>query len=116
MAHPDAQPAFERNRLGNKDTFVAGKYSLGAAAVMAAYDYSRKSRAATLGATYRVGQTTLKAGYGHQRLDSDTNRFASLGADYALSRRTTLYASLGHQRDAHRESRTAFGVGMSHAF
>lgn len=67
--------AFERNSLGDKGTFVAGKYSFGAAAVMAAYDYSRKSgnsrksRAATLGATYRVGRTTLKAGYGHQRLD-----------------------------------------------
>jgi predicted porin len=117
-----AMAAFERNSLGDKDTFVAGKYSFGAAAVMAAYDYSRRSgnssqsRAATLGATYRAGQTTLKAGYGRQRLDSDTNRFASLGADYALSTRTTLYVSLGHRRDAHRDSRTAFGAGVSHAF
>ena len=59
---------------------------------------------------------TLKAGYGHQRLDSETNRFISLGTDYAMSRRTTLYVSLGHKRDAHRDSKTAFGAGMSHAF
>ena len=114
--------AFERNSLGDKDTFVAGKYSFGAAAVMAAHDYSRRSgntsqsRSTTLGATYQMGQTTLKAGYGHQRLDSDTNRFASLGADYALSKRTTLYTSLGNKRDARQASRTAFGVGVSHAF
>lgn len=117
-----AMAAFEHNSLGDKVGFVAGKYSFGAAAVMAAYDDSRmangsgKSRAATLGATYRLGQTTLKAGYGHQRLNGDANRFASLGADHALSRRTTLYASLGHKRNAHQDSQTAFGVGMSHAF
>jgi predicted porin len=105
--------AFERNSLGDKDTYVAGKYTFGAAAVMAAYDDSRTfddsgiSRSATVSASYRLGPTTLNA---------DTNYFASLGADYALSRRTVLYASVGHKRDAHQEGRTAFGVGMSHGF
>jgi predicted porin len=117
-----AMAALERNGTGDKDTFVAGKYSFGAVALMAAYDDSRKfddsnsSRAATLGTTYLVGRLTLKAGYGHQRLDSDTNQFTSLGADYALSSRTTLYASLGLKRNAHENSRTAFGVGISHSF
>lgn len=118
--------AFERNGSGDKDTFVAGKYRFGATAVMAAYDYSRtadgvsKARAATLGATYQVGATTFKAGYGRQRLSGSgdqTNHFYSLGADYALSKRTTLYASLGrksYERGA--DSGTAFGVGVSHAF
>ena len=58
------------------------------------------SRATTLGATYRIERTTLKAGYGHQRLDGSTSRFASLGVDHALSPRTTLNASLGYRRDA----------------
>lgn len=113
--------AFERNSVGDKVTFVAGKYSLGAAAIMAAHDYSRtgdgagRSRATTLGASYRMGLATFKAGYGHQRLNGDTHRFASLGADYALSRRTTLYASLGHKKHGH-ESHTALGAGLSHAF
>lgn len=117
-----AMAAFERNGRGDKDTFVAGKYSFGAAAIMAAHDYSRtgdgtgKSRATTLGASYRMGQTTLKAGYGHQRLNGQTHRFASLGADYALSRRTTLYASLGHKRHERQDSHSAFGAGLSHAF
>lgn len=117
-----AMAAFERNSFGDQDTFVAAKYSFGAAAIMAAHDYSRttgntsKSRSTTLGATYQMGQATLKAGYGQQRLNADTNRFLSAGADYALSRRTTLYASLGHRKDARQASRTAFGVGMAHAF
>lgn len=114
--------AFERNGSGDRDSFVAAKYRFGAAALMAAYDDSRmahsqgRSRAATLGATYQVGATTLKAGYGRQRYDGATNHFISAGADYALSKRTTLYASLGHRKYESQASRTAFGVGMSHAF
>jgi predicted porin len=118
--------AFERNSIGDKDTFVAGRYSFGTAAVMAAYDYSRtfdesqESRSATLSATWRVDRTTLKAGYGHQRLDTGpaaySNRFASVGADYALSRRTIVYFSLGNKRDAGLGSRTSSGVGLTHLF
>ena len=114
--------AYERNGSGDKVVFVGGKYDFGKLALMAAHDNSRlferseRSRSTTLGATYRDGAITYKAGYGHQRLNTDTNRFASVGADYALSRRTTLYTSLGHQRYEHRGSRTAFGAGMSHAF
>ena len=117
-----AMLAYERNGNGDRDVFVAGKYSFGTLALMAAYDETQsgdtrdKARAATLGATYNMGATTLKAGYGRQRLNDDTNHFASLGADYALSKRTTVYASLGHQRYDHEPSRTAFGVGMAHAF
>lgn len=114
--------AFEHNSAGADVRFLAARYRFGAASVMAAHDDSRaalrqgRSRATTLGATYRIERTTLKAGYGHQRLDRATNRFASLGADHALSPRTTLYASLGHRRDAHQGGRTAMGVGVSHAF
>lgn len=117
-----AMAAFERNSRGDKDTFVAGKYTFGAAAVMAAWDDSRtfdasgRARAVTLDATYRIGAATLKAGWGRQRLNADLNRFASLGADYALSRRTTLYASLGRKADARADARTSFGVGMAHGF
>lgn len=114
--------AFERNSIGDKNTFVAGKYTVGAVAIMTAYDHSRTfdnrgtSRTNTLSASWRLGPATLKAGYSRQRLNADTNHFASLGADYALSRRTVVYASLGNKRDAHPDGWTAFGVGMSHAF
>ncbi|MET0321303.1 MAG: porin [Duganella sp.] len=118
-----AMGAFERNSMGDKDVFLAGKYTFGAAAVMAAVDDSRarasgrRSRAATLSATYRAGpRTVFKAGYSRQRLDAATNRFASLGADYTLSRRSTLYVSLGRKRDAGLVPHTAFGAGMAHTF
>jgi len=55
---------------------------------------------------------TYKAGYGLQRLNGVRNQFMSLGADYALSRRTTLYASLGNRQAA----QTSFGVGISHSY
>ncbi len=114
--------AFERNGSGDKDSFVAGKYTLGPAAIMAAYDHSRTfdnsgtSRSATLSGTWQLGRLTLKTGYSRQRLNADVNHFASLGADYALSKRTVLYASLGNKRHARQDARTAFGVGMAHAF
>jgi predicted porin len=115
--------AYERNSMGDKDVFVAGKYTFGAAAVMAAVDDSRaqasdrRSRAATLSATYRTGpRTVFKLGYSRQKLYAQTNRFASLGADYALSRRSTVYVSLGRKRDAGLVPHTAFGAGMAHTF
>ena len=75
------------------------------------------ARAVTLGATYQRGATTLKAGYGHQRMQEQSNHFYSLGADYALSKRTTLYARLGRKSFAHRaDSGTSNGVGVAHAF
>lgn len=118
-----AMAAYERNSIGDDDVFAAGKYTFGATAVMMAYDDSRayasgaRSRVATVSASYRVDQSVvLKAGYSRQRLDADRNGFASAGADYVLSRRTTLYASLGRKRDAQRKAQTSFGVGMAHAF
>jgi hypothetical protein len=86
-----AMAALQPNSTGDRDAFVAGKYSFGAASVMAAcddshsFDNSSKSRATMLRDSYLMGRTTLKLGYGHQRLNAGTNHFASLGADY-LSR------------------------------
>ncbi len=111
--------AYERNSIGDKNTFYAGKYTFGALALMAAYDDSRelasngRSRSVTFDATYKLDKTvTLKAGYGRQHLNGDVNNFKSVGADYALSRRSTLYFSLGHMQNLH----TSFGVGMAHTF
>ena len=117
-----AMAAFERNSRGDKDTFVAGKYTAGPAALMAAWDDSRtfdesgRARAVTLDATYRIGAVVLKAGWGRQRLNADLNHFASLGADYPLSRRTTLYLSAGRKADARADAQTSYGAGLAHAF
>jgi predicted porin len=118
-----AMAAYERNSIGDKDVFVGGKYTAGGWALMTAYDDSRapatagRSRSTTVGASYRLNQTvTLKTGYGRQRLNAAINHFVSMGADYALSRRTTLYGSLGYKRDALAPARTSFGFGISHTF
>lgn len=117
-----AMAAFERNSVGDRDTFVAGKVTVGAFAVMAGWDDSRtfddsaRSRAVTLSASWKAGAGTIKAGWGRQRVGGDTNIFTSLGVDHALSLRTVLYVSLGHQRPSNGDDRTSFGVGMSHAF
>lgn len=114
--------AVERNGIGDRVAFVAGKYTVGKAVIMAAHDDSRtgdglgRSRANTLGVSYRTGLTTFKAGFGRQRLNADIRRFVSLGADYALSPRTTLYVSLGHQDAANVRSRTSAGLGITHLF
>ncbi|MTV38343.1 porin [Duganella radicis] len=109
--------AYERNSIGDKDYFAAGKYSFGDAAIMAAYDDSRelatngRSRAYTVSASYKMDQrVTLKTGYSLQRLNGVDNRYLSFGADYALSRRSTLYFSVGHQHT------TSTGFGMAHIF
>ncbi|CAK9133458.1 unnamed protein product, partial [Ilex paraguariensis] len=118
-----AMVAHERNGSGDTDLYMGGKYRIGTAAVMLAYDRSKsgtpgtgpdKSRMVSLGATYGMGATTLKASYARQRLDRDTNNMLSLGAEYALSKRTMLYTSLGHQRYENQSSRTAFGVWSRH--
>lgn len=114
--------AHERNGSGDQDWFVGAKYQFGALTLMSAYNRSDQAdspniaRSGTLSATYQIGATTLKTSYGHQRLNGDSNRFMALGADYALSKRTTLYVSFGHQRFAQQDKRSAYGVGLAHAF
>lgn len=118
-----AMAAYERNSIGDRNTFAAAKYTFGAVALMAAYDDSRelasngRSLSTTVSASYRLNRAVaLKTGFSRQRLNGDANDFASFGADYALSRRTTLYGSLGRKRDARQDGHTAFGVGMAHTF
>lgn len=118
-----AMTAFERNSIGDRNTFAAAKYTFAAAAVMAAWDDSRQSAGAgrslstTVSATYRVDPAVvLKAGVSRQRLNGAANRYLGAGADYALSRRTTQYASLGRQWDAPWSPHASFGAGLAHLF
>lgn len=117
-----AMAAFERNSRGDRDTFVAGKLGTDTFSVMAGWDDSRsfdgraRSRATTLSGSWKAGANTFKAGSGRQRLGDATHYFVSLGADHALSRRTVLYASAGHQRQQGATGHTSFGAGISHGF
>ncbi|MCH7343446.1 porin [Pelomonas sp. CA6] len=118
--------ASTRNGWGDTETFAGAKYASGAWSVMGSYDQSTykgtsadsKAKTATLGATYRLGQVELKAGYGRIDVDGVKGRFVGLGADYALSKRTTLYASLGSKKapSLGASSQTAYGAGLAHSF
>jgi predicted porin len=79
-----------------------------------------------LGALAPIGGGTLKAGYGRLTPDSDTpvvnpwdNQTQSklgLGYDYPLSKRTNLYADVGHGRADNATNNTTWALGVKHTF
>ena len=118
-----AMLAHSRNSSGDTVTFVGGKYTIGSLQVMGAYDTSTfsaavdsKAKVFTLGAIYSFGLTSLKLGWGRLDLDGAKTNFVGLGADYSLSKRTTLYVSAGHNDPKGGSSTNAYGVGISHSF
>lgn len=118
-----AMAAYERNSIGDRNRYVAGKYTVGGLAVMAALDDSRalatdgRSLSRTVSASYRMSPAVvLKAGLSHQDLNGAGNDFASFGADYSFSRRTILYGSFGRKHEAGQGRRNSFGAGIAHTF
>ena len=119
-----AMAGVERNGSGDRDLFLAGRYGFGALTLMGAYNVSEQhgtgheAKVASVGATYAMGAVTLKASVAQLDLNhgGDDRGFVGLGADYALSKRSTVYASLGHIRPDDADSQTAYGVGIAHAF
>jgi len=98
----------------NKLNTLAANYTFGAATVYGAY-WTEKQGTTTdaagqmIGAKYVIGATTLMASFGKNN-DKTTNnvdkKIAGIGADYALSKRTALYARFD-TRDANTNSATA---------
>lgn len=119
-----AMLAGSRNSNGDTVVFVGGKYSFGDFALMGAYDRSKYettpfdsfAKVYTVGATYKIGLAELKASFGRLKAGDSSGRFYGLGADYALSKRTTVYASAGHNRPDNSRNKTAYGVGIAHSF
>ncbi len=115
--------AGSRNASDDTVVFLGAKYTTGALSLMGAYDRSKfegpvdsVAKVYTLGAVYRVGQASLKASYGRLDLDGRKSSFIGLGSDYALSKRTSVYGSLGHSRPGGAASGTAYGLGVAHMF
>jgi predicted porin len=115
--------ARSKNSNDDTDLFVGAKYTIGDLSLMGAYDKSKFDAAVdsdakvyTLGAAYKLGPAELKVGYGQLDLDGAKSRFAGLGADYWLSKRTNLYVSAGRNNPSTGESTTAYGVGLAHSF
>jgi predicted porin len=118
-----AMLAHSKNSSGDTVTFAGGKYTIGALQLMGAYDTSTfkavvdsKAKVFTLGAIYSFGLTSLKAGFGRLDVDGAKSNFVGLGADYSLSKRTTLYTSAGRNDPKGGSATSAYGAGVSHSF
>lgn len=115
--------ATSKNAADDTVSYVGAKYTIGSLSLMGAYDRSKYegpvdsiAKVFTLGASYTLGLVELKAGYGNLKVDNAKSQFLGLGADYALSKRTSLYVSAGHNKPKGGDSTSAYGVGVAHSF
>lgn len=97
----------------------------GPARVMAGYNQNKARVGVTekntnVGMNYTLGVTTLKAGYGQSKRDSAKATLLGLGANYAMSKRTSLEVSVGVNKNKYfatnNERHTDFGAGVYHTF
>lgn len=113
-----------RNGSGDEDLFFGGKVRLGDFTLMGAYDRSEFNAlprsvalARTVGATYQWGKVLFQAGYGKLSVNDGTKKdFIGLGSQYALSKRTYVYADYGNMRPDGAAKTSAYGVGLNHSF
>lgn len=111
-----------KNSAGATETSVGLRGNFGAVAVMGLYNLSEtaagsKAKVTTLGATYQLGAATLKAGWGQADVDDvRKERLVSLGANYSLSKRTSVYADLASKRFAATGTKEVYGAGLTHSF
>lgn len=115
--------ASSKNSSDDTVTFLGAKYTIGSLSLMGAYDRSKFEAAIdsiakvyTFGATYKLGAAELKAGFGRLDVDGAKSQFIGLGGDYALSKRTSVYASAGRNKPSGGQSASAYGVGVAHSF
>jgi predicted porin len=115
---------------------LGANYALGAAKVFALYQTTKKSdssvnnKYAAVSGTYAMGATTLMAQFGElENKDGVKSKLSALGADYALSKRTTAYARYetindkagvaavtGFTAETGNVTRARTAIGVRHAF
>jgi len=118
-----AMAATSKNRSGDTVRFFGLSWSTGAWTLMGALDRSvyndvvdSTAKVTSLGLRYAMGAANLKAGWAKRDVDGAQSNFLGLGADYALSKRTTVYASFGRQDPDAGNTRNAYGVGITHTY
>lgn len=110
--------SWEQNTTDATAIFAAGSYDFGTAVVMGSIGQSHQEGAPNqtslvLGAVAPVqGGLSLRAGYG-RNTDTHDDKL-SVGPQYALSKRTQLYADLYHERGSAKTNGVA--MGMQHSF
>ncbi|MBI3154956.1 MAG: porin [Burkholderiales bacterium] len=111
-----------KNSAGATETSLGLRGNFGSVSVMGLYNLSEsaagsKAKVATLGATYALGATLLKAGWGQADVDGvKKERLTSVGAKYSLSKRTSIYADLASKRFSTTGTKQVYGVGLTHSF
>ena len=111
-----------KNSAGASETSIGLRGQVDALTLMGLYNVSKtvagsKAKTSTLGATYSLGLTTLKAGWGQADVDGvKKERLISLGAGYSLSKRTSLYADAASKRVPATGTKSIYGAGLTHSF
>jgi predicted porin len=111
-----------KNSAGATETSLGLRGNFGAVSVMGLYNLSEsaagsEAKVTTLGATYALGATTFKAGWGQADVDDVVKeRLLSLGAKYALSKRTSVYADAAAKRYPADGTKHVYGAGLTHSF
>jgi len=115
----------EENRAGDKINAIQGSFNFGVARIGATYattdlvssTVDRKSYNVSLIAP--MGAFTLKAGVGQSKFEnaSASTKKTGIGVDYALSKRTLIYTSIGRDTGTlSTVSKTGSDIGIRHSF
>ena len=115
--------AGSKNRSGDTVRFFGLSWTGGNWTLMGAHDRSvydaavdSTAKVTSLGVRYAMGAVNLKAGWAMRDVDGADSDFIGMGADYAFSKRTSVYASFGRQNPDAGDSASAYGVGITHTF
>lgn len=115
--------AGSKNRSGDTVRFFGLSWTGGNWTLMGAHDRSvyeaavdSTAKVTSLGLRYAMGAVNLKAGWAQRDVDGADSDFIGLGADYAFSKRTSVYASFGRQDPEASAGASAYGVGITHSF
>ncbi len=113
----DVQVSYEWNNnvAKRKDYAIGASYDFKVVKAMVLHGKEEGNKSATsVGVHVPFGATTFKAQYRTQRYGSQASgRNIALGVDYALSKRTVLFADVGDTKDA---AQTAYRIGVRHSF
>jgi predicted porin len=111
-----------KNSAGASENSVGLLGKVSALTLMGMYNVSKsaagsEAKVTTLGATYDLGVTTLRAGWGQADVDGvKKERIVAVGAGYRLSKRTSVFADVASKRFPTDGTKTVYGVGVAHSF
>ncbi|MFM2404844.1 MAG: hypothetical protein RL223_2724 [Pseudomonadota bacterium] len=118
--------AYDKNARDWKTVGLYAKYNFGVALVNVQYEKgdvsaTAEQKRASISAGIPVGAATVKVGYRKQGADgtNKSDNKLGLGVDYALSKRTTVYADMGKSSGdslSAAAEKTQYDLGIWHKF